>query len=110
MELKDVKLTAADKKKQAEKWASPASDDGIDDYPYGLQVHLNADIMEKLGLTEKDFDAGQPVMVVAEGFISEDSVRTVNGNTMRSMSIQFRKMAVDQGGEKPSISGAMYGE
>lgn len=106
MDLVDVRRTPEDKKAEKDRWDSP---EGQDDYPYGLSIHINDETMAKLGLTDKDFDAGQPVMIHAEGFISEDSVRTVNGEKKRSMSIQFRKLAVEQGEAGPDVATALYG-
>ncbi len=107
MDLIDVKRTKEDKKAESERWENP---DARDDYPWGLSISVNEETMEKLGLTDKDFDAGQPVMIHAEGFISEDRVNVFNGKKQRSMSIQFKKMAVEQDGEKSeTISAAMYG-
>lgn len=107
MELIDLKRTEADKKAEAKRWESI---DERDDYPYGLSIHISEEVAEKLGLSDKDFDAGNPVKIVAEGFISEDRVTQSNGSKRRSLSIQMTKMAVDQEGESTSISGAMYGD
>ena len=105
-DLTDLKITAAEKKKQTEAWETDAV---RDDYPYGLSIHINEDTMDKMGLTDKDFDTGQPVTITAEGFISEDRISIVNGKSRRCMSIQFRKMAVEQGGDSESLATAMYG-
>ena len=59
MDLVDVRRTDADKQAEAKRWEGT---EGQDDYPYGLSIHINDEVMAKLGLTEKDFDAGQPVV------------------------------------------------
>lgn len=105
MDLVDVKRTKADKKAEAERWETSET---RDDYPYGLSIRIDEETCEKLGLSGRDFDAGQPVTIAAEGFISEDSVRMINGKPRRSMSIQITKIAIDQeAGE--TITAAMYG-
>lgn len=106
-DLKDLKITKAERTKQSEAWETDAI---RDDYPYGLSIHIDETTMEKLGLTDKDFDAGQPVTVTAEGFISEDRVSSVNGKVKRCLSIQFRKMAVDQDASGESLATALYGD
>ncbi len=107
MEMIDVKRTAADKEAEREKWeSSPSSQD---DYPYGLTLFFDNDTLKKLGLLDTDFDAGQPVNVTIEGFISEDSVRQVNGEVSRSMTVQTRKIAVSQEKESTDVQSALYG-
>lgn len=107
MDLIDVKRTKADKDAEAKRWEDSEQ---RDDYPWGLSISINEETCEKLGLSDKDFDAGEPVMVAAEGFISEDRVTLVNGKPRRSMTIQFRKLAVDQDAGGESITDAMYGD
>lgn len=107
MDLVDIKRTEADRKAEQAKWDSVPSEQ--DDYPYGLSLHLDSETLAKMGLTDADFDAGQPVMVTIEGFISEDSIRSVNGEPRRSMTIQTRKIAIDQEKESTDISAALYG-
>lgn len=104
-ELTDLKITKAEKKKQADAWEMDAV---RDDYPYGLSIHINEDTMDKLGLTDAEFDTGEPVKIIAEGFISEDRISVVNGKSRRCMSIQFRKMALEQDGGE-SLATALYG-
>lgn len=108
MDLIDLKRTAEDKAKEREAWDKPTTDT-MEDYPYGLTIHLDAEQIEKLGLTSSDLDAGQPVMVMAQGMISEDSVRTYNGVTKRSMTIQLQKMTVSQEATSLSMQERLYG-
>ncbi len=107
MDLVDIKRTDADKKAEEKRWEEPSE---REDYPYGLSIHIDEEAMAKLGLSEKDFDTGQPVKVMAEGFISNDSITRTGGKSRRSMSIQFTKLCVDQESEGTSISEAMYGD
>lgn len=107
MDLIDIKRTEADRKAERARWESVPAEQ--DDYPYGLTLHLDNETLEKMGLTEADFDAGQPVTVQIEGYISEDSIRSVNGEPRRSMTIQTRKIAVNQEKEASDIGTALYG-
>lgn len=108
MNLVDVKRTKADKEAERESWKGESIEQ-MDDYPYGLTVHLDNDTMEKLGLTAKDFDAGQPVMLVSEAVVTEDRINTVNGKTRRSMSLQLRKISIDQEGKAEDTATTLYG-
>lgn len=109
MDLIDVKRTKADKKAESDRWKGDSVEE-MDDYPYGLTVNLDDDTMGKLGLTDKDFDTGEPVMLMAEAVITEDRINTINGKTRRSMAIQLRKIAITQGDEKADVSTTLYGE
>lgn len=109
MDLVDVKRTKADKEAERKRWEGESVVGEMDDYPYGLTIHLDDQTMEKLGLTGADFDTGEPVAIVAEGVITEDRINTVNGKTRRSMSIQLRKMAVSQEGEREDVATTLYG-
>lgn len=106
--LVDMKRTAAEKKAEREQWDKPATDN-MDDYPYGLTVRLDHAAMEKLGMVDTDFDAGEAVTLCAECFVSEDSVNTVGGKKRRSMTLQLRKIALSQG-EATDVVGALYGK
>lgn len=109
MDLIDVKRTKADKKAERERWEGDSTE-GMEDYPYGLTVHIDDETMEKLGLAGADFDTGQPVMLVSEAIITEDRINTINGKTRRSMSIQLRKLAISQGDAQPDMATTLYGE
>jgi hypothetical protein len=109
MDLIDVKRTEADKKAERDKWDKPATS-SMEDYPYGLTLHLDNETIGKLGLSDADFDAGQPVAVIASGMIVSESLNSVGGKKMRSMSIQLQKMSVHQEAQKVSAVDALYGD
>jgi len=109
MELVSVKRTAEDKKKEREAWDKPSTET-MDDYPYGLCLHLDAETLEKLGITETDFDAGNSVGIVAEAMITEDAARSVNGKVKRSISLQITKLSVSQAAASVDLSETLYGK
>lgn len=110
MELVDLKRTAADKKAEAELYDSKPAVSTMDDYPYGLCLHLDAATLEKLGITETDFDAGNSVGIVAEAMITEDAARQVNGKVKRSISLQITKLSLSQAAEKVDLADTLYGK
>lgn len=107
MDLIDVKRTAADKKRDEERWK--VGPESTEDYPYGLTLHLDDDTIEKLGLSEASFDTGQPVAIIASGMITSESINTYNGKTRRSMSIQLQKLNVHQEAQHVSPVETLYG-
>lgn len=110
MELVDIKRTAADKKKEQEQWSDKPDIASMDDYPYGLRICLENATLEKMGLTEQDFDAGNSVGIVAEGMITEDRANSINGKVQRSISIQITKISVSQAAEKVDLADTLYGK
>jgi hypothetical protein len=106
--LVDVKRTKADKEAERKSWEGD-SVERMDDYPYGLTVHLDHETIEKLGLSDMDLDAGEPVMLVSEATVTEDRINTVNGKTRRSMSLQLRKIAVTQEAKREDTATTLYG-
>jgi hypothetical protein len=63
-------------------------------YPYGLCIHLDKDVLNKLGLDVSNFDAGQRVEFRAEGKVESISKRdTMDSGREQSMSIQITDMA-----------------
>jgi hypothetical protein len=99
----DIKRTTADKQAEKKRWEEPVS---ADDYPYGLKINLDNETIKKLGLG--DLDADEPVMIMAEGFVSSDNVEKRNGKSVRSVSIQISKLAIDQVSEDDATE-TLYG-
>lgn len=108
MDLIDVKRTAEDKKKEKERWSGD-SVATMEDYPYGLQLHLDDDTIDKLGLSDADFDAGQPVAIIASGMISSENLSLVAGKRRHSMTIQIQKLNVHQEAQKVALADTLYG-
>ena len=105
-----MKRTDADKAKERALYDSKPGLGEMDDYPYGLCVHLDHDAIEKLGLTDVDMDAADPVMIVAEGIITEDSIRLAGGKKRRSINIQIRKLSLTQEKPQDSAEQVLYGK
>jgi len=95
--LVDLARTKAEKKAESDRWNSieTASEDRPD-YPYGLTLSLDYETVKKMGLSERDFDAGQPVTITAEAMITEDRIEIINGEKRHSISLQVQKMALGQ--------------
>ncbi len=96
-DLVDMKRTPAEKKRDSEPIA-----ESMDDYGYGLSLHLDNEAIAKLGLTDADIDVEQPMMLVAACIVSSENISTVGGKRRRSMSLQIQKMGLSQ--ETPRAS------
>lgn len=107
MELKDLKRTDAEKQEQVKSYEGSPSD--VPDYSYGLNIHLDNEMLEKLGLKPSDFDAGVPVKIMATGIIESQSMSQYGGKPRHSMSIQLQKMAIEQEADSVNRLDAMYG-
>lgn len=95
-ELVDLVRTKAEKKEELERWENGPGESDRPDYPYGLTLFLDYSTLKKMGLTDRDFDAGQPVEIHAQAMITEDRIEIINGEKRHSISLQVQKMALDQ--------------
>lgn len=100
--LKDMKITAAEQKERDERMSpgmvTGGHDHYRDRYPYGLELRLDNETLEKLGL-DKLPNAGKTVRIEAVAFVSSAQVReqTKDGKKSepsRSLELQIRKLAV----------------
>jgi hypothetical protein len=97
-ELVDLVRTKAEKKAELDSWEKGPTETDRPDYPYGLTLFLDYNTLKKMGLTDRDFDAGQPVEIHAQAMITEDRIEIINGEKRHSISLQVQKMALDQEG------------
>lgn len=89
MALKSMKITKEDRKKKEEMYKSPCID--TDDFPYGLRIHLDAEILAKLGIKTLP-KVGTMVKITAEAQVRSTEVNERDGKEKKSMSIQIEKM------------------
>lgn len=89
--LINMENTAAEAKEQA----SPTLPDGGPKYPWGLNVCLDSDSLEKLGV--KSLPAvGTEVTIVAKAVVASTSENaTENDGTRQSVSLQITDMQLD---------------
>lgn len=91
MALKSMKVTKEDKKKREETMCAPCIDS--DDYPYGLRIHLDSEMLSKLGI-KKLPKAGASFTLSASGTVKSTEVNDRNGKETKSMSLQIEKLDV----------------
>lgn len=94
MDLKDMKRTPADKKAEQAKYDSPGKIGG-DDYSYGTRVHLDHDMLEKLGMDTLPA-VGSKVKMNTIAHVAETSEdHRDGGKKRRSMTLQIHHMGVE---------------
>lgn len=103
----DLARTAAEKKAELERWENGPKEADRPDYPYGLTLFLDYETLKKMGMADRDFDAGQPVKIQAEAMITEDRIEIVNGEKRHCISLQVQKMALDQ--DAADMAEKLYG-
>jgi len=91
MELHSMKRTKAEKKDTSPEVAP--SYEG-DDYPYGLEISLEKESLEKLGLDIDDFTVGGEVEMVCYAEITRTHESAGKDNINSSVSIQITDMAM----------------
>ena len=102
-ELIDMKRPKPKKEKSPETISSPYHED----YPYGLQITLQKEELDKLGITAASFDVGKSVSFSASGKVT--AVRqAVNKNTnskspdeSASVEIQITELSLDGAKKAP---------
>lgn len=75
--------------------ASPASEG--DRYPWGLQIRLEKDDLEKLGVSAADFKIGQTVAIQASAKVTSINSRESTGSEKRyqEVGIQIEKLDLE---------------
>jgi uncharacterized protein (DUF2249 family) len=86
--------TAADKKKEKDRWSDEKSIDHIEDYPYGLELSLDNSTIEKLKM--QDLESDDEVYIVAKAKVTSSTSRSVGGKTERSAGLQITDMALSK--------------
>lgn len=80
-------------KRKAYETAAPVDGDA---YPYGLQVRLDTDALDKLGIDVSDYAAGDVVMLIAECEICETGAReSIVGGDSQNLTLQITKMRIE---------------
>jgi hypothetical protein len=93
MALVDMKMSKAEAKEQTE----PTSSD-LPQYPWGLNLHLDDDELEKLGV--KDLKVGSDVVITAKCSVtSSSSHKSMLGDSSSSVDLQITEMEI---GEVPT--------
>ena len=90
MNLKSMKLTKTEKEK-----SKGAPETAFSDYPWGLEMSLENEIMKKLGMKASAFKIGETVMIAAKakviGISSNVNIGSSESNNIR---IQITDMAI----------------
>lgn len=97
MKLKSMKITAEERKAREKEYSKPVMAGG-DTFPYGLQIRLENDSLEKLGL-ESLPKTGKRVRVVAECVVTSTSEHKSShggkNEKRRNLELQIEKMALN---------------
>lgn len=63
-----------------------------EDYPYGLQIRLDNETIEKLGIPLPE--VGKEVTIMAKAKVTGAGERSVDGNAERNAELQITEMAI----------------
>lgn len=98
--LTDMKVTKAEREKNAEKYKQMAVGpyDGGEDYPYELRLRLGNRELEKLGI-DKLPATKRKVRIMAEGVVTSTNesatARKGEDSTHRSLEVQLQKISLN---------------
>lgn len=103
--LVDLKRTKADKTAEKKEWDTGYAGE---DYPWGLRVTLGDEELKKLG--NPTFDVEKGGSLAAEFVVCDESIRTVNGETKRTATLELRKVWIGPHEEKANKADKLYGK
>lgn len=88
--------------KESKKDTVESMENQMPKYPWGLSISLDNDSLEKLGMEDEDFEAGQEFTIECRvkvmGF-SEDE--TINDGVRKCVRLQITEMEVSDGSTEP---------
>lgn len=94
MDLHDMKRTKEEKKEYSGDAPVAVDSVGVDDYPYGLEISLEKESLEKLGIDIDDFAIGGTVEMICQAEVVRLHESASKRDTNASASIQITKMAM----------------
>ena len=105
MDLVSMKRDPKTEKKQRTLAEGP----NPDPYPYGLEVNLDEDSLQKLGIAELPAAGGVVNLAAKAKIASVSSHDSTRGGKRRSLSLQITDLALDAGERRPA-AGVLYGK
>jgi len=93
MKLQSMKLTKQERSGEEEKMPTAGKYEGPE-YPYGLEISLEKESLEKLGLDIDDFTVGGEIEIICNGEITRTNESAGKNNINSSVSIQITEMAM----------------
>ena len=94
IKVKDMKLT----KDESDESKPTAMVDSTPKYPYGLSLHLDEIVIEKLGLKKLPV-SGITITGAFKATVESYSIREDKEGKPRSMSLQITKLGISEGAE-----------
>ncbi|UPY96261.1 capsid staple protein [Pectobacterium sp. 21LCBS03] len=79
-----------------------------DEYPWGLHITLNDDVIKKLGMTVPK--VGDELMVTAKAKVLSTSTREDGDESKSTVELQITDIGIGSEGEKPSAAMVLYGK
>lgn len=108
--LTSMKVTAAEMKARQEKYSGSSIATDGPSYPYGLEVRLDDESLEKLDLDVKDLSVGDTYVLVAKVKLTSVSSNQSDGGPSRSsVALQITEMCLEgEGAKATDAAEALY--
>jgi len=112
MPIRPVSLARSPKEKvaDAERYESGPGPEEMDDYHYGLTLHLTFAELQKLGFADGRLESGMKVSFTGMGEITATESERVNGMSKRSARLQVQQLGIEPVEDKKSPASLIYGE
>lgn len=92
----------------AKEWAEPTADDAPR-YPYGLQLNLDDEALEKLGITQVPAVGTKMTLTAVVEVCSTSAYATQEGESEASVSLQITDMELSSGQQAGDAATLLYG-
>jgi hypothetical protein len=105
MPVKSMKLTPS----EAKEGSTPIAD--APEFPFGLTLHLDDTVLEKLGLLDAMPEMGDQFVVLARAKVDSVSSHDSQGGERRSVTLQITDMGLtpNGGGKLKRAASTLYG-
>lgn len=81
----------------------------MEDYPYGLCIHLSTSELRKLGFARGQLNPGDKVNLSGTGMITQASAEMVNSLESHTATLQIQSLGVEKQEEAEKPSDTIYG-
>lgn len=103
-------LTPDEKERESRPYSEPAPLEEVNDYPYGLTIHLSANELKKLGFARGTLVPGDRLNIVGVGMVTSSHAETKNTIDTFSAGIQFQQLGIEKIDKPDNRAAALFGE
>lgn len=109
-ELVSMKISAAERKKSVEPAMVGGGEKDGPRYPYGLQLHLDTEVLDKLGLATLPTVGDAQILIARVEISGVSSHQGEDKKKRQSLSLQITDLCLEPEAQRKAIEEALYGD